>query len=54
MDEDKKPTGKRFRRMENISSVFSSSDLNHRLFGPEALGKVGGPGDGEGVLCLKL
>lgn len=35
MDEDKKPTGKRFRRMENISSVFSSSDLNHRLFGHE-------------------
>ena len=35
MDEDKKPTGKRFRRMKNISSVFSSSDLNHRLFGHE-------------------
>ena len=35
MDEDKRPTGKRFRRMDTISDVFSSSDLNHRLFGHE-------------------
>lgn len=35
MDEDKKPTGKRTRKMENISTVFTASDLNRRLFGQE-------------------
>ncbi len=35
MDEDKRPTGKRMRRMENISTVFSTSDLNKQLFGQE-------------------
>ncbi len=35
MDEDKKPTGRRMRRMENISTVFSTSDLNKKLFGQE-------------------
>ncbi len=35
MTEDKKPTGKRMRRMENISTVFSTSDLNRQLFGQE-------------------
>ncbi len=35
MTEDKKPTGKRMRRMENISTVFSTSDLSRQLFGQE-------------------
>ena len=35
MDEDKKPQGRRVRKMENISTVFTTSDLNRRLFGQE-------------------
>lgn len=35
MEEDRKPTGKRYRKMDTISHVFSESELNHRLFGNE-------------------
>lgn len=35
MEEDKRPTGRRTRTMENISTVFTASDLNRRLFGQE-------------------
>jgi len=33
MDEDKRPTGRRYRKMDNISNVFFSSDLRKQIFG---------------------
>ncbi len=35
MDEDKKPLGKRYRKMDTIAHVFSESELNQKLFGAE-------------------
>lgn len=35
MEEDRKPTGKRYRTMDTISHVFTESEVNHRLFGNE-------------------
>lgn len=35
MEEDRKPVGKRYRKMDTISHVFTESEVNQRLFGNE-------------------